>query len=82
MAFRRRGKLLRLGRAQEIKMDRKSAREFEAIEKNPEKPSRWGKLAADEVVQFRDVLSGKYVAASLDGRFAATAVNEGPNLLC
>ena len=47
-----------------------SGREFEAIEQNPEKPSRWGKLAAEghQVVQFRDVRSGKYVAASLDGK--------------
>lgn len=45
-------------------------REYEAIEQNPEKPSRWGKLARDGhgVVQFRDVLSGKYVAVAVDGK--------------
>jgi hypothetical protein len=38
-----------------------NGREYEAIEQNPEKPSRWGKLSRDGhgVVQFRDVLSGK-----------------------
>ena len=42
--------------------------EVEAIEQNPEKPSRWGKLAADghRVVQFRDVLTNKYVGAVVD----------------
>lgn len=44
--------------------------EYEAIEQNPEKPSRWGKLARDGhgVVQFRDVLIGKYVAVAVDGK--------------
>lgn len=43
---------------------------LEAIEQNPEKPSRWGKLAREKhrVVQFRDVKSGKYVAVSVDGK--------------
>jgi hypothetical protein len=44
-------------------------RAFEAIEQNPEKPSRWGKLAREkhQVVQFRDVEKGKYVAVAVDG---------------
>lgn len=44
--------------------------EYQAIEQNPEKPSRWGKLARDghKVVQFRDVKSGKYVAVVVDGK--------------
>ena len=44
-------------------------REYEAIEQNPEKPSRWGKLAASghQVVQFRDTLTNKYVAVAVDG---------------
>jgi hypothetical protein len=43
---------------------------FEAIEQNPEKPSRWGQLARakHQVVQFRDVQSHKYVAVSVDGK--------------
>jgi CHASE2 domain-containing sensor protein len=47
-----------------------NGREYEAIDQNPEKPSRWGKLAREghRVVQFRDVLSGKYVAAAVDGK--------------
>jgi hypothetical protein len=43
--------------------------EYQAIEQNPEKPSRWGKLAREghRVVQFRDLISGKYVAVAVDG---------------
>ena len=45
-------------------------REYQMIEQNPEKPSRWGKLARDghRVVQVRDVELGKYVAAVVDGK--------------
>jgi hypothetical protein len=44
--------------------------EFQAIEQNPEKPSRWGELArkGHKVVQFREVSSGKYVAVWVDGK--------------
>lgn len=44
--------------------------EYRAIEQNPEKPSRWGKLAREgrRVVQFRDVATGKYVAVVVDGQ--------------
>jgi len=43
-------------------------REYQAIEQNAEKPSRWGKLAraGHRVVQFRDIETGKYVAVSVD----------------
>ena len=46
-----------------------NGRVFEAIEQNPEKPSRWGKLAREkhQVVQFRDVATHKYVAVAVDG---------------
>jgi hypothetical protein len=45
-------------------------REYQAIEQNPEKPSRWGKLAREgrRVVQFRDVTTQKYVAVVVDGQ--------------
>jgi hypothetical protein len=45
-------------------------KEYQAIEQNPEKPSRWGKLARDghRVVQIRDTAAGKYVAAVVDGK--------------
>jgi len=45
-------------------------REYQAIEQNPEKPSRWGQLAREghRVVQFRDVASGKYVAVVVNGK--------------
>ena len=48
---------------------RLNGRVFEAIEQNPEKPSRWGKLAREkhQVVQFRDVETHRYVAVSVDG---------------
>ena len=44
--------------------------EHQAIEQNPEKPSRWGKLAREgrRVVQGRDLTSQKYVAAVVDGK--------------
>ena len=48
---------------------RMNGRVLEAIEQNPEKPSREGKLAREkhQVVQFRDVETRKYVAVSVDG---------------
>lgn len=44
--------------------------EYQAIEQNADKPSQWGKLARDghKVVQFRDGVSGKYVAVAVDGK--------------
>lgn len=44
-------------------------REYQAIEQNAEKPSRWGKLAREghRVVQFRDLVTQKYVAVVVDG---------------
>ena len=46
-----------------------NGREFQAIEQNAEKPSRWGQLAREghKVVQFREVATGKYVAVAVDG---------------
>ena len=43
--------------------------EYQAIEQNPEKPSRWGYLARQghQVVQFRDLASQGYVAVAVDG---------------
>ena len=45
-------------------------KEYQAIEQNPEKPSRWGKLAREgrRVVQVRDLATQKYVAAIVDGK--------------
>lgn len=44
-------------------------REYQAIEQNREKPSRWGQLArkGHNVVQFRDAATNKYVAVAVDG---------------
>ncbi|MGB8583544.1 MAG: hypothetical protein WCD47_22190 [Candidatus Sulfotelmatobacter sp.] len=49
---------------------RMNGRLMEAIEQNPEKPSRWGKLAREkhQVVQFLDPETHKYVAVSVDGK--------------
>ncbi|HLZ40791.1 MAG TPA: hypothetical protein VKQ11_07510 [Candidatus Sulfotelmatobacter sp.] len=43
-------------------------KEYQAIEQNPEKPSRWGQMARDghRVVQFRDLETQKYVAVVVD----------------
>ena len=47
--------------------------EYQAIEQNPEKPSRWGQLARQghRLVQFRDLQTQKYVAAVVDGKVHA-----------
>jgi hypothetical protein len=46
-----------------------NGRMFEALEQNRMKPSRWGQLAREkhQVVQFRDVVTHKYVAVAVDG---------------
>lgn len=46
-----------------------NGREYQAIEQNSRKPSRWGQLArgGHEVVQFRDIQTNKYVAVAVDG---------------
>ena len=44
-------------------------REYQAIEQNAEKPSRWGQLAREghQVIQFKDVGTNKFVAVAVDG---------------
>jgi hypothetical protein len=46
-----------------------NGRKYEAIEQNADKPSQWGKLAREghRVVQFRDEVTGSYVAVAVDG---------------
>lgn len=43
---------------------------YQAIEQNPEKPSRWGQLAREghQVVQFKDAETNKFVAVAVDGK--------------
>ena len=43
---------------------------YQAIEQNPEKPSRWGKLAraGHHVVQFKDTSTNRFVAVAVDGK--------------
>jgi hypothetical protein len=45
-------------------------KEYQAIEQNPERPSRRGKLARERrrVVQVRDLGTQNYVAAVVDGK--------------
>lgn len=47
-----------------------AGREYQAIEQNPEKPSRWGQMARQgkRVVQFRDLETNKYIAVAVDGK--------------
>ena len=47
-----------------------NGREYQAIEQNPKKPSRWGRLAraGHQVVQFKDVKINKFVAVAVDGK--------------
>jgi hypothetical protein len=46
-----------------------NGQEYQAIEQNPEKPSRWGQLAraGRKVVQFKEVANNRYVGAAVDG---------------
>jgi hypothetical protein len=46
-----------------------NGRQYQAIEQNATKPSRWGQLAREgrQVVQFKDVQTNKFVAVSVDG---------------
>jgi hypothetical protein len=43
---------------------------YTAVEQNPDKPSRWGKLAKEgkQVVQFKDDASNRFVAVAVDGK--------------
>lgn len=45
-------------------------KEYQAIEQNPEKPSRWGQLAkkGHAVVQFKGEETNRFVAVSVDGK--------------
>lgn len=45
-------------------------KQYQAIEQNPEKPSRWGQLARSghKVVQFKDGETNKFVGVSVDGK--------------
>lgn len=45
-------------------------RQYQAIEQNPEKPSRWGQLVRDghQVVQFKDIETNKFVAVAVDDK--------------
>ena len=45
------------------------SREYQAIQQNPDKPSRWGKLAraGHQVLQFKDGKTNRFVAVAVDG---------------
>ena len=44
--------------------------QYQAIEQNPHKPSRWGQLARSghQVVQFKDAERNKFIAVAVDGK--------------
>jgi hypothetical protein len=46
-----------------------NGRKYTAIEQNPQKTSRWAKLAVEghQVVQFKDVKENRFVAVAVDG---------------
>jgi hypothetical protein len=46
-----------------------NGRQYQAIEQNATKPSRWAQLAREghHVVQFKDVRTNRFVAVSVDG---------------
>jgi hypothetical protein len=72
------GKNLSSGRLRMVQFE-SNGRMFEAIEQNPDKPSRWGQLARKkhQVVQFRDVATHKYVAVAVDGEITQYGRGEG-----
>ena len=54
-------------------------REYQAIEQNAEKPSRWGQLARDghQVVQFKDRGTSRFVAVVVDGKVTVYGAGHG-----
>lgn len=68
-----RGKLIPVRRTSAQRLRRvtfaMNGREYDAIEQNPEKPSRWGQLAREghQVVQFKDNDNNRFVAVAVDG---------------
>ncbi len=69
-----RGKLISVRRTSAQRLRRvtfaMNGQEYEAIEQNPEKPSRWGQLAREghQVVQFKDNNTNRFVAVAVDGK--------------
>jgi hypothetical protein len=67
------GKTLRVSRTSASRLRtaafEMSGRECQAIEQNPDKPSRWGRLAraGHLVVQFKDVATNRFAAVAVDG---------------
>jgi hypothetical protein len=53
-------------------------REYQAIEQNPEKPSRWGQMARSghQVVQFKDAENSRFVAVVVDGKVTYYGVSK------
>ena len=48
--------------------------QYQAIEQNPEKPSRWGQRArsSQKVVHFTDTERNKFIAVAVDGKVTIT----------
>ena len=54
-------------------------RDYQAIEQNAEKPSRWGQSARDghQVVQFKDSCTNRFVAVAVDGKVTTYGAGRG-----
>ena len=54
-------------------------REYQAIEQNAQKASRWGQLAREghQVVQFKDSATQRFVAVSVDGEVTVYGAGHG-----
>jgi hypothetical protein len=52
--------------------------EYQAIEQNPEKPSRWGSWRGKHrVVQFKEAELNKFVAVAVDGKVRLDGAEPG-----
>jgi hypothetical protein len=53
-----------------------NGREYDAIEQNPNRESRWARLgrAGHQVVPFKDVSTNRFVAVRVDGRVIEEAI--------
>jgi hypothetical protein len=64
------GKSVPVSRTDKNRFRTLDGREYQAIEQNAEKPSRWGKLAREghQVVQFKNRGTNRFVAVAVDGK--------------
>lgn len=58
-------------------------REYQAIEQNAEKPSRWGQLAREghQVVQFKGMVTNRFMGVAVDGKITIYGAGHGARKL-